>query len=121
MQKLTSIITDFIAFLNGTLVPLVFAIAFIVFLWGVFRYFIAGADNPEKRDSGRQFVVYGIVGFFLMLSVWGLVNLLMGTFNLDTNGRPCLPTFGTDANCTGGTAGSQNEPLQPGTNLPGIY
>jgi NADH:ubiquinone oxidoreductase subunit 2 (subunit N) len=76
--------------INGVLVPLVFAIAFVVFIWGVFQYFIAAGENDEKRETGKKLMLYGIVGFFLMVSVWGLVNILLGTFNLN-QAVPNLP------------------------------
>lgn len=76
--------------INGVLVPLIFAIAFVVFIWGVFTYFIASGDNDEKRENGKKLMLYGIVGFFLMVSVWGLVNILLGTVNLNTS-LPQLP------------------------------
>jgi len=69
-------------FINSTLVPLIFAIAFLVFLWGVFKYFIMGGDDEEKRKEGRQLMLYGIGGFVIMVSVWGIVNLVAGGFDL---------------------------------------
>ncbi len=76
--------------INGVLVPLVFAIAFIVFIWGVFTYFILSGGNAEKREEGQKLMLYGIVGFFVMVAVWGLVNILLGTFQLNNN-IPSLP------------------------------
>ncbi len=70
--------------INGVLVPLVFAIAFIVFIWGVFQYFIAGGHDEEAKEKGKSLMLYGLIGFFLMVSVWGLVNILVGTFNLNS-------------------------------------
>ena len=34
-------------------VPLIFAVAFIVFIWGVFKFFILGGGNEEQREGGR--------------------------------------------------------------------
>jgi NADH:ubiquinone oxidoreductase subunit 2 (subunit N) len=76
--------------INNVLVPLIFAVAFVVFIWGVFTYFIASGDNDEKRENGKKLMLYGIVGFFLMVSVWGLVNILLGTFQLNSS-VPSLP------------------------------
>lgn len=86
------LITWLISGINA-LVPLVFAVAFIVFLFGVFQTFIAGAANEEKRAEGVKLVTYGIVGFFLMLSVWGLVSLLTNTFGTDKTAAPKYPTL----------------------------
>lgn len=74
-----------IDFINNIAVPLVFAVAFLVFIYGVFTYFIAGAASDEKRETGRQFMLYGIIGFFVMISVWGLVRILTGTAQLNNS------------------------------------
>ncbi|HEX2792414.1 MAG TPA: pilin [Candidatus Paceibacterota bacterium] len=82
-----------IAFIDTYIVPLIFALAFVVFLWGVFQYFIAGGADEEKREKGKRFVAYGLVGFFVMVSVWGLVNLLVGSFGFNKSAPP-VPRFG---------------------------
>ncbi len=81
-----------IGIINTVLVPLIFALAFIVFLYGVFQYFIAGASDEETREKGKSLMIYGLIGFFVMVSVWGLVNLLVGTFNLDSGAPPTYPS-----------------------------
>jgi fumarate reductase subunit D len=80
-----------ISIINGLLVPLIFALAFIVFIFGVFRYFIMGGHDEEKRESGKNLIFYGLIGFFVMVSVWGLVHILTGTIGL-TNNVPTYPT-----------------------------
>ncbi|MDB5195094.1 MAG: hypothetical protein JWO84_278 [Parcubacteria group bacterium] len=82
-----------IGFIDTFVVPLVFALAFIVFIWGIYSTFIAGGANEEKRQEGQKLVMYGLIGFFLMFAVWGLVNLLIGTFGFNGSARPGLPTF----------------------------
>jgi hypothetical protein len=88
---------SFIGFINFILVPLLFAVAFVVFIYGIFNYFIAGGANEEKRDEGKQLAVWGIIGFFVMVSVWGLVNVLVGTFGFRNTNAPPLPTFSPGA------------------------
>ena len=80
--------------INQILVPVLFAVAFIVFLYGVYKYFILGADSDTERETGRQFVLWGIIGFVVILSVWGIVNLVMSTLGLSPNTTaPPAPTF----------------------------
>lgn len=86
-QSLAKWVIDFI---NNIAVPLVFALSFIVFIFGVFRYFIAGAANEEKRKSGRDIMIYGIIGFVVMICVWGIVHILTGTIRLNNS----VPTQG---------------------------
>jgi len=71
--------------INNVAVPVIFAIAFLVFIWGVFMYFIRGGHDQEVRDKGKDLMLYGLIGFFVMISVWGLVNILVGTVNLNDN------------------------------------
>lgn len=119
MQQLTNIANSIITFINNVAVPLVFAVAFIVFIFGVFRYYIAGGANAEKRKEGTQLIMYSLIGFAVMIVVWGLVNVIVGTLGITNNARPALPTFsgtGSDAGTvqspSSGTA--QNAPV----NLP---
>lgn len=70
------------------------AIAFIVFLWGIFRYFIWGAENESEKAEGRKFAMWGIIGFVIILCVWGLVAVVTGTLNLTPGGAgPKPPTI----------------------------
>jgi hypothetical protein len=84
-----------LSYVDKYIVPLIFALAFIVFLWGVFVYFIAGGGNDEKRKEGRMFILYGIIGFVIMVSIWGIVNLITGSIKFDSKTRPELPLFGS--------------------------
>ena len=69
--------------INGVLTPVLFAIAFIVFLWGAFYTFILGANSEEVKEKGKNLMIYGLIGFVVMVSIWGLVNLLTGSLHFD--------------------------------------
>ena len=81
--------------LNDYVVPLIFGLAFLMFLYGVYRYFIAGGANEEKVQEGQKFVLWSVVGFVLMFSIWGIINLFINTLGFDTTSRPAFPTFGS--------------------------
>ncbi len=63
-------------FINNIIVPFVFVIAFLVFIIGVVRYFVAGAADEEKRSAARSLALWGIGGLVLISVVWGVVNVL---------------------------------------------
>lgn len=76
--------------INNVLVPVLFAIAFIVFLYGVFERYILHSDKASS--DGHTFVLWGVVGFAIMISLWGLVNIVANTFGLNGGYTPPLPT-----------------------------
>jgi len=79
--------------INNVIVPVLFAVAFIVFLWGAFQTFIAGANSEDVKEKGKNLMLWGLIGFFVMVSVWGLVNILTGTFSF-TNTTVTPPKTG---------------------------
>jgi len=74
--------------INNVLVPVLFAVAFIVFLWGAFKTFILGANSEEVKVEGKNLMLWGLIGFFVMVSVWGLVNILTGSVSFSSNSGP---------------------------------
>lgn len=93
-----------IDFINKYLIPFIWAIAFIVFLWGVYTYFIAGGADEEKRSQGKQLVMWAVIGFVIMTSLWGVVNLLTNSFGFGGQNAPKPPTF---------NPGAASAPLSP--------
>jgi hypothetical protein len=80
-----------IGIINRMFVPVLIAIAFITFLWGVYKYFILGAESDTERATGRQFVLWGIIGLVVIFSVWTLVNIVSGTLGFPTGGLAPRP------------------------------
>ncbi len=73
--------TGIIGIINTVIVPVIFALAFLVFIWGVFK-FVANAGDETKRAEGRQFILWGLLGIVVLFSVWGFVNLLLSTLGI---------------------------------------
>ena len=80
--------------INNILVPVIFAVAFIVFVWGAFQTFIVGATSEEVKEHGKNLMLWGLIGFFVMVSVWGLVNILTGTVTFGNTAQPTAPAAG---------------------------
>jgi len=74
--------------INNSVIPFIFAIATVMFIWGAVKFFIIDADEEAKRDQGKQFMIWGIIALTVMLSVWGLVAILGDTFGVDTSVLP---------------------------------
>lgn len=99
---ISSYSSGIIGVINNIVVPVLLAVAFIFFVWGVFNYFILGAADEKKRTDGKQFTLWGIVGFVIIFSVWGLVNLVTQLLNLQSGNNPNPPTFNTSGSNGGG-------------------
>lgn len=52
--------------------------AFLLFLWGIVE-FIAGATNEEKRATGQQHMIWGIIGLVIIFGANAIVSLLKAT------------------------------------------
>ena len=72
-------ITDFI---NNILVPFLLTLALLFFIYGVFKFFIQGGDDEEKRKEGKNVVMWAIIGFVVIVSIWGIVNLITSGIGL---------------------------------------
>ena len=62
--------------------PILVAIAVFVVVWGIFK-FVLNAGDEEARKTGRSLILWGVIGIFLMLSVWGLVNIVRSSVALN--------------------------------------
>jgi len=60
------------------LIVLLSAIALVVFLFGAFEY-VMGADNEQKRAQGQQHLLWGIIGFVVMVSAMAILQVARGT------------------------------------------
>ncbi len=60
------------------IVYLLLALAVFYFLWGVFK-FIQNADSPDERKKGGLAMMWGVVGLFVMVTAYGILNLILQT------------------------------------------
>lgn len=75
--------------LVSDLVPVVGLIISAIFVWGVF-VFVTNAANETKRKQGITIMTYSLIGVVLVVSVWGLVNLVIDVFGI-TGEQPPIP------------------------------
>lgn len=78
---------NFVANLNAVIInPLIFllfAAAAVYFVFGLLQ-FVMNSSSDEARDKGKRHMVYGLIGLFIMVAVYGILNIILGTFNLPT-------------------------------------
>lgn len=85
---------NIIGLINYVLIPVLLAVAFFMFLFGVMQAYVFSKGNAGAVTKGHQLVLWGAVGFTIVLSVWGLVALVGSTFGLSAGGAaPPYPTL----------------------------
>ena len=59
-----------------SLILLVFALTFIVFMWGIIKGWVIKGGEGEGVEDGKKVLFAGIVALVVMSSVWGIVYIL---------------------------------------------
>ncbi len=72
----TQIVNPLIAFL--------FALAVVYFLYGVFQFF-SNQKNEESKTTGKNHMLWGVVGITIMVGIWAILNIILSTFGIDKN------------------------------------
>ena len=107
-KNLSDIIVLAAGYLNLA-IYMILSLAFVTFVWNVYIYFFT---EKSKAEAG-MYVFYSVLGFFVILSFWGIVALVRNSLQLQ-DGRP-------DFNLFGGTQTTKTfTPVNP-TNNPGGF
>ena len=82
----------------NAVIPIVITIALIYFIWGVAKY--VTAKEEEEKTEARDVMIYGTIGLFFIVSVWGIVLLLVQftgvpVINTPPTGIPGVPNGGS--------------------------
>ena len=67
--------------ISEAIIPLVVSLATAMFVWGVVQYVI-NSDEEAKKEKGKQFMIWGVIGLTVMFSVWGLVRIVGESFGI---------------------------------------
>jgi len=91
-------VSDFMSMLSGItttiIIPFLLLLGFLVFVWGMFKYFIVGAADEEARSAGKSLIIYSVLAFVLILSFWGLINFFTESLGLnDAFDDTLIPTM----------------------------
>ncbi len=82
-KTLTDILDLFIN-LGIKVIPLLGVIAFLMFVLGVGRFIRASGNEKELKDS-KNLLIWGIIGLFVLTTIWGIMAFVQNEFGFDTN------------------------------------
>jgi hypothetical protein len=96
-QQLSNV-TRLISSIRGIvdiLIPLVAALALLYFFWGLAKFILAtGNGDEDAREKGKNIMIWGIVGLFVIVSVWGLVRFVGDALDIGTPQTQPIPGIG---------------------------
>jgi len=90
IKTFQEIVADLIVTGSNYLLRLLVALTLFVFLFGLMKYMYKGQESDQARSEGRKLMLWGIVGLFVMTSVWALVAILS---NLIGHDKTTIPQF----------------------------
>lgn len=79
MQKVYAILSKINDIIINPIILLLFAVALVYFIYGVFEYIWKSKSDPAKIKEGRAHMGWGLFGMFIMMSVLGLFKLLLNS------------------------------------------
>jgi len=91
LTNVVNVVTTIKTILNAVILVM-FALLIIYFIWGVIQYVSAGGDE-EKLKTGKQHMLWGIIGIAIVGAIFGITNWLYGVFGVNTAGNYAIPSF----------------------------
>lgn len=88
ISNLDGILCKLSQILNAV-VPVLIALGVVYFVWGVITYVIS--SDEEAKKSGRNRIIFGIIGLAVIIGLWGLVKILTNSFDLGNTENVTLP------------------------------
>lgn len=88
-SNIRNLINSISQFINGTIIPLFIAATLAYTIYAVVT-FIAAGDDTQKKEERKKQIFWGIIGLFVILSIWGLIGIIGNSFGIQ-GGKLILP------------------------------
>ena len=75
----------------NSVIPVLIVLGVVYFIWGIITYVIA--SDEEAKTSGRNRIIWGIIGLLVIVAVWGLVGIVSKTFGLGGPANITIPAI----------------------------
>ena len=82
-SNLTSLIS-FAGDILNRVIPVLIAFALVVFFWGLIQYI-------RTHKGGKDIMIAGLVGLFIMVSVWGIIRIAQNTLGVGNASPVSIP------------------------------
>lgn len=62
-------------------IGVIFLLAFVIFVYGIVMM-IANQEDTEARTNGKNSILWGVIGMFIMLSAFGIIRLISNSLGV---------------------------------------
>lgn len=83
-----SFFIEFMLFTEDILIPFLFAVAFLFFIYNVVKYFVFEGNNENGREKAKSLAIYSVSAFVVIIIFWGVINLLVSSLGLQYANNP---------------------------------
>ena len=87
MSEINTLVQNINEQIIGPIILLLFVLSTVIFLWGAVD-FIRNASGGEAREVGRQHMLWGILGVFIMASAWAIIQIALYSIGGDAGTLP---------------------------------
>ncbi|HHD92142.1 MAG TPA: hypothetical protein ENL06_00780 [Candidatus Portnoybacteria bacterium] len=91
VKEVSDVLSSTLSAMN-TIIKIMFALAVVIFGWGIIQYMSAGGDE-EKIKQGKQHILWGIIGMALLFGVWGFAAFIANYFGVTGSTGVNVPQF----------------------------
>ena len=63
--------------------PIMITLALLAFFWFLIKFIWLAHDNPDEQAKAKKGMFYGILGLFVMVSIWGIIAFIQYTLGID--------------------------------------
>ena len=77
------LLKNILNFGNTVVIPFIIGMGFLVFVWGMFQYFVAGGANEESKEKGKRLMINATIAFIVIIIFFGAINLLTTSTGLE--------------------------------------
>lgn len=81
MDPFYTFINNLVTYIINPVIGLLVALAVAYFIYGA-AMFILSADSEEGRKKGKAHLLWGVIGLFVIVAVYGILNIVVSTFGV---------------------------------------
>ena len=101
-------VKDLITSVEGLINPLItlaVGLALVAFLWGLAKFIFRLGGDEKAVEDGKRIMKWGLIALFVMVSVWGIIELIQQDL-LGLNSGSTSSGVGGNSGGSGGDSGS---------------